>query len=218
MWEILHGYLWHVATWMHHTTAVSTHICIYHKNPVLQFSILHDINYINLKPSCFICQKKTLHVWRTMWTPTVHAVRRSFGLVVSYGTFRRLRRSQRPRRHAIHAFDLNIEDHLGTTEVATGNQCHSSSGVGRFCVCVFFRNDLNLKPRDPRPKLKLAKTWKKHGKKRNLFHDFLQGGMLLFCFGGVVIVERIGSHVLFIAVIVLGDWCRAAESKERWVG
>lgn len=30
-----------------------------------------------------------------MWTPTVHAVRRSFGLVVSYGTFRRLRRSQR---------------------------------------------------------------------------------------------------------------------------
>lgn len=123
-----------------------------------------------------------------------------------------------PRRHAIHAFELNIEDHLGTTEVATGNQCHSSSGVGRFCVCVFFRNDLNLKPRDPRPKLKLAKTWKKHGKKRNLFHDFLQGGMLLFCFGGVVIVERIGSHVLFIAVIVLGDWCRAAESKERWVG
>ena len=56
-------------------------------------------------------------------------------------------------------------------------------------VCVFFRNDLNLKPRDPQPKLKLAKTWKKHGKKRNLFHDFLQGGMLLFCFGGVVIVE-----------------------------
>ena len=67
-----------------------------------------------------------------------------------------------PRRDAIHAFDLNIEDHLGTTEVATGISVTAAVELVDFvCVCVFFGNDLNLKPRDPRPKLKLAKTWKK---------------------------------------------------------
>ena len=94
-------------------------------------------------------------------------------------------RKPAPRRHAIHAFDLNIEDHLGTTEVATGNQCHSSSGVGRFCVCVFFRNDLNLKPRDPRPKLKLGKTWKKHGKNATCFMIFCREACYCFVLVGL---------------------------------
>ena len=93
--------------------------------------IFHDIvTLVNLKLSCFI--SKTLHVQRTDHVDT-HSPRcpkvlwpRRFLWHVSP-----TEKNRATRRGAIHAFDLSIEDDLGTTEVAKGNQCPSSSGVGK---------------------------------------------------------------------------------------
>ena len=130
VWAILYESSGNVAIWIHHATAVSTHVCIFHNNH-LHHGIFHDIvTLVNLKFSCFI--STTLHVQRTDHVDT-HSPRcpkvlwpRRFLWHVSP-----TEKNPATRRDAIHAFDLSIEDDLGTTEVAKGNQCSSSSGVDK---------------------------------------------------------------------------------------